>query len=311
MFLEGHKSPVIDIAIDHHSNSRLATASEDCTARVWSASGDGVYKSTKALVGFEDAVVAVVWHPATTERLFLSCGGSVFLFDLQSLAPLIKASDALETWKVSDVEINSIQINKKGSEIAWCDDSGAVGILILSTGKNRLFRMKHANIASKVLYKGGKDGELLSGSYDGSALIWDTKKGAITDTLDLTTRTGGENQTTPVFVLSLAASPDAKKLAAGAGDGSVWQSSTRLSNAKDFSAHTGPVIGLAYAGQRLVSCSLHQLCIWKADEKEVEKTIDIKDLEKANCIAATSTHVLIGGFAKDGKGRVVVLPIEV
>ena len=56
---------------------------------------------------------------------------------------------------------------------------------------------------------------------------------------------------------------------------------------------------------------MHQLCIWKANEKEVEKTIDIKDLEKANCIAATSTHVLIGGFTKDGKGKVVVLPIEV
>ena len=44
---------------------------------MWSASSDGVYKSSKALVGFDDAVVAVVWHPATSERLFLSCGGSV------------------------------------------------------------------------------------------------------------------------------------------------------------------------------------------------------------------------------------------
>lgn len=150
---------------------------------------------------------------------------------------------------------------------------------------------------------------MLSGSYDGSALIWDTQKGTISDTLDLSTRQGGE-ATTPAFVLSLASSEDGKRLATGAGNGSVWLSSARLSNAREFNAHTGPVVGLAFVKGRLLSCSLHQLCVWKENLEDVAISSEIKDLEKANCIAATPTHVFVGGFTKHGKGRVVVMPIE-
>ncbi|TIA92602.1 hypothetical protein E3P81_01367 [Wallemia ichthyophaga] len=311
MFLDGHSQPVIDLCVSPHDQRgiTLATASEDCTARIWTGSFDDGLRSTKAVVGFEDAVVALAWDTRNAHKLYLSNGGSLFLFSLDTPKPLIHASNALETWKVSEVEINSIRIDRKSLELAWCDDSGAVGILNLSTGKSKLFRMKHANIASKVLYKSAKDGELLSASYDGSALIWDARKGTISDTLDLSARQSAQ-ATTPSFVLSLASSEDGKRLATGAGNGSVWMSSTRLSNAREVVAHTGPVVGLAFADSRLLSCSLHQLCVWKENLEVVATTVDIKDLEKANCIAATRTHVFIGGFTQSGSGRVLVMPLE-
>ncbi|TIB98915.1 WD40 repeat-like protein [Wallemia mellicola] len=316
MILDGHSEPILDLAICPYDSSIIATASgklnfninrKDSTVRLWKGDRDS-YKSYKAIVNFEDAVVAVLWHPKVENQLFLCCGGTIFLFDLNISSPLIKASEVSKTWNVTEVEINSISIDRKAQQVAFCDDSGAVGVLDTSTGKTRLFRYKHANIASKVAYKNGKDGDLLSGSYDSSALIWNTSKGTIGDTLDLSTRQG--QSMAPAFVLSLASSEDGKKLAVGSGNGSVWLSSSRLSNAREVTAHNGPVVGLAFVNGRLISCSLYQLCIWKENLEGVDSTTTIDGLEKANCIATTSTHVYIGGFEKNGKGRAVVLPLS-
>ena len=44
--------------------------------RLWKRDIDS-YKSYKAIVSFEDAVVAVLWHPKVENQLFLCCGGTV------------------------------------------------------------------------------------------------------------------------------------------------------------------------------------------------------------------------------------------
>jgi len=73
----GHKGPVLDIAWCPHNDNVIASASEDCTVKVWQIPDGGVTRtmtdSVVDLVFHQRRVGIVLWHPSA-KNILLSCG---------------------------------------------------------------------------------------------------------------------------------------------------------------------------------------------------------------------------------------------
>lgn len=73
----GHKGPVLDIAWCPHNDNVIASASEDCTVKVWQIPDGGVGRTMTDcvvdLVFHQRRVGIVMWHPSA-QNIVLSCG---------------------------------------------------------------------------------------------------------------------------------------------------------------------------------------------------------------------------------------------
>ena len=73
----GHKGPVLDIAWCPHNDNVIASASEDCTVKVWQIPDGGVTRtiteSVVDLVKHQRRVGLVLWHPSA-QNILLSAG---------------------------------------------------------------------------------------------------------------------------------------------------------------------------------------------------------------------------------------------
>lgn len=73
----GHKGPVLDIAWCPHNDNVIASASEDCTVKVWQIPDGGVSRtmteSVVDLVFHQRRVGLVIWHPSA-QNILLSAG---------------------------------------------------------------------------------------------------------------------------------------------------------------------------------------------------------------------------------------------
>lgn len=64
----GHTSAVLDIQWCPHNNDVIASASDDCTVKIWKIPEGGIgneplTKSIATLIGHQRRVYLVVWHP--------------------------------------------------------------------------------------------------------------------------------------------------------------------------------------------------------------------------------------------------------
>ena len=73
----GHKGPVLDIAWCPHNDNVIASASEDCTIKVWQIPDGGITRtmteSVVDLVKHQRRVGIILWHPSA-QNILLSTG---------------------------------------------------------------------------------------------------------------------------------------------------------------------------------------------------------------------------------------------
>ena len=74
----GHTSAVLDIQWCPHNNDVIASASDDCTVKIWEIPEGGIDKgplieSIATLIGHQRRVFLVVWHP-TAQGVIASSG---------------------------------------------------------------------------------------------------------------------------------------------------------------------------------------------------------------------------------------------
>lgn len=74
----GHTSAVLDIQWCPHNNDVIASASDDCTVKIWEIPKDGIgiHPLTDAiatLIGHQRRVYLVQWHP-TAQGIIASTG---------------------------------------------------------------------------------------------------------------------------------------------------------------------------------------------------------------------------------------------
>ena len=116
----GHKGPVLDVAWCPHNDNVIASASEDCTVKVWQIPDGGITRtvtdSVVDLVKHQRRVGLVLWHPSA-QNILLSAGS-----DNNVVVWNVGTGEALLTFTLPDLVYSGCW-NWDGSEVLFtCKD---------------------------------------------------------------------------------------------------------------------------------------------------------------------------------------------
>lgn len=116
----GHKGPVLDIAWCPHNDNVIASASEDCTVKVWQIPDGGISKtmvdSVVDLQKHQRRVGLVIWHPSA-HNVLLSAGS-----DNKVVIWNVGTGEALKCFTLPDLVYSGCW-NWDGSEVLFtCKD---------------------------------------------------------------------------------------------------------------------------------------------------------------------------------------------
>jgi len=220
--------------------------------------------------------------------------------------------------------------------LAFCLDSGTVGVVDLSTKQVTRMRTSHGNICGTVKFIPDRPSELVSGGYDSSLLHHDFYQKTVLSRFDLGTSPPSSGVSmSPPFILSSAVSPSGI-IAAGIADGRVWIGTggekmpagasvkkkrrkwEGLKQDEGFMVDVGhgPIAALTFMGPRtlltstlLGSVTLHEIGASAADgelnmmAKWIKATTAVN---KVNALLATGDSIMIGGLKASGGGVIEV-----
>ncbi|XP_076069874.1 coronin-1A-like isoform X3 [Oratosquilla oratoria] len=112
----GHAGPVLDIKWCPFNDNLIASASDDCTVKLWHIPDGGLKvnctEPLSELLGHQRRVSHVEWHP-TAENVLFSAG-----YDYQILVWNTRQAKILQTIDVHPDVIYSISVNRDGSRLA-------------------------------------------------------------------------------------------------------------------------------------------------------------------------------------------------
>ncbi|KIJ69334.1 hypothetical protein HYDPIDRAFT_80305 [Hydnomerulius pinastri MD-312] len=320
---------------------QLLAGSDDGTVRVYDLTTLRVLKAIRGL----DAVSSVVWRSQTATTpgsIWVASGRRAISFPFEVDKLVLTSTDALKTLEIGadeDDVLNELSINAKGNQLAFCTDSGTVGVVDLSTTKITRMRKSHDNVCGTVRFIPDRPSELVSGGYDSTFLHFDFLQGSVLSRDDLSERAASPSSgvsMSPPFILSLSISSSGV-IAAGTADGRVYvgtggekssESSTgrqqrrrkweglRTDGRIISEVAEGPIVALAFTAQReLLTCTLlgkvvhHQIHGSTADSTlslVPSWTRETKDIFKVNAMAVSGDSIIIGGFKKDGRGVIEI-----
>nr|CDS34686.2 coronin 1B [Hymenolepis microstoma] len=128
----GHTSAVLDIQWCPHNNDIIASASDDCTVKIWEIPEGGIGKDSltdaiATLIGHQRRVYLVQWHP-TAQGIIVSTGADncVILWDSLTQSQLI----SVEFPNL----VTCLSFSYNGSKLAACCKDGVTRIMDPRTG---------------------------------------------------------------------------------------------------------------------------------------------------------------------------------
>jgi WD40 repeat protein len=226
---------------------RLATASEDGTARVWDARTG---RELLALPGHAQGVSGVAYSPDGKRLATASEDGTARLWDAAAGAP-----GAVLRGHAGGV--SAVAFRPDGTILATASRDRTARLWDAATGQPVLTIGGHADELSAVAFSPeGK--RLATASRDGTARVWDAQTGR--EVLALRGHAQG--------VTGVAFSPDGRRLLTASGDRTarVWDAATGAQRLA-LHAHTGPVTAAAFSpdGKRLATaCRDKWARLWDA-----------------------------------------------
>ena len=204
---------------------RIASASMDCTIKVWEAS-TGTCQST--LSGHGDRVLSVCFSPDGKKIASGSWDKTVRIWDAATGAPV----GSPLTVDAGECGVFSVSFSPKDNVIAaGCSNGCSIYLVDAQAGEVKSSLTGHSGSVFSVAFS--KDGtRLVSGSFDGTVKIWSAGSAG---TFECESTLSGHDD----GVLSVCFSPDGKKIASGAKDKTVriWDALTGAPVGSPLSGH--------------------------------------------------------------------------
>ncbi|KAK3513596.1 hypothetical protein QTP70_026030, partial [Hemibagrus guttatus] len=154
----GHTAPVLCVGAAAGADGFLASGAEGGEVTVWTQ--EGTLLSQLRLTSQDDAT-CTVFSNTSPGLLYVSHGETVSILDPRSLKKPVE-----ELKDVGEDEINSLSVSETGASLALADDSGAVRVVDLQTGKVSRTLRKHTNICSSVAFRPQRPQSLVSAGLD-------------------------------------------------------------------------------------------------------------------------------------------------
>ena len=163
-------------------------------------------------------VTCICTSPANHELFAVSVDTSVLLYDQRS------PGSPLHHFTCNREEINEICINRRGQYLSACDDSGAIQVMDIQTGKLHRSCRRHDNLCSSIVYHPRKSWELISGGLDCYIRRWDFSRGkqlATLNTQEYVSNSRGAYMINPPMIHCLASVEQDPLIIAGLGNGAL------------------------------------------------------------------------------------------
>lgn len=155
----GHTGPVLCVhSAGAAAGCLLASGAEGGEVTVWNPEGTPV--AQLRLSGGDD-VTCAAFSPASPGLLYVSHGEAVSALDPRKLKETVHHLTG-----VGEDEINGLSFNDTGALLAAGDDSGAVRILEVQSGKVVRTLRRHTNICSSVAFRPQRPQSLVSAGLD-------------------------------------------------------------------------------------------------------------------------------------------------
>ncbi|KAJ7905683.1 WD40-repeat-containing domain protein [Mycena olivaceomarginata] len=206
------------------NSGHLFAGSDDGSLRVYDLSSFKVCKAIRGLPA-EISSVCCFKRPGSHLRdIWLACGRQAYSFQMDLEKLVLTAPDATACIELCDEEdvLNELALNPSKSHLAFSTDSGAVGVVDLSTKTITRMKTGHSSICGIVRFIPDRPREIVSGGYDSCLLHFDFLQGAVLSRRDIPPfAAAGGMSLSPPFIMSAAMATNGV-MAAGTADGRLW-----------------------------------------------------------------------------------------
>jgi WD40 repeat protein len=281
--LKGHLQPVLSVAFTPHSSALepsrdrnpvplLATASQDCSIRLWNiVSGQCV----KTLKGHRNGVWSVAFHPSGDLLVSGSNDSTVKLWNPHT-------GESIRTLRGYSTGIKSLAFSPDGQSLVSGGDNRKINLWSLSTGKCLRMFEGHSSWIWSVVFS--PNGQLLaSSSNDNTIKLWQTSTWKPSKTLQ------GHRS----LVFAVAFSPDGRMLASASDDTTARLWDVQTGECLKTLPQGGRVWTVAFSPDgQLLACG------------HGERLVSLWEIATGNCLRVLTGHTSLTfatSFSPDGR----------